>query len=125
VTAQYWASGISATYLEGALARALDKPTPQIVSHAEPLFNEPAARSAADDRSAKPKVDAVLNPFSVYEKGETLLRQELQALSAWHLVNIAVAYDLTREPVTTLTQLPQQDLIELIVAAVRAHAPTP
>ena len=37
----------------------------------------------------------MLNPFSVYEKGEPLLRKQLGALSAWHLVNIVLAYELS------------------------------
>ena len=62
-----------------------------------------------------------MDPFSVYEKGEALLRQQLSALSAWHLVNIAREYELTDFPVATLNTMPGVELIELIVAGVRAE----
>jgi hypothetical protein len=62
---------------------------------------------------------SVLDPFSVYEKGEPLLRRQLGALSAWHLVNIAVDYDLTDMGAAALNRLPAAELIELIVHGVR------
>jgi len=68
-----------------------------------------------------PRVDAILNPFSVFEKGETILRKELGALAAWHLVNITVAYQLSDEPLSVLNALPAAPLIEMIVAGVRSR----
>jgi hypothetical protein len=56
---------------------------------------------------------------SVYQKGEGLLRQELKALSAWHLVNIILAYRLSPEPADALNRMPASALIERIVAGVR------
>ena len=64
-------------------------------------------------------MQAVLDPFSVYDKSETLLLQELGALSAWHLVNIIRAYRLSAKPDTTLNRLPASALIEMIVLSVR------
>jgi hypothetical protein len=61
----------------------------------------------------------VLDPFSVYEKGEALLRRQLGALSAWHLVNIARDYELTDLDAETLNRLPAIDLVDLIVQGVR------
>jgi hypothetical protein len=55
----------------------------------------------------------------VYEEGEPLLRKQLGALSEWHLVNIALAYDLTDEPVESLNRRSATYLIELIVSRVR------
>jgi hypothetical protein len=63
--------------------------------------------------------DSVLDPFSVYEKGETLLRKQLGALSAWHLVNIALDYSLTNSGADALNRMAAGDLVELIVAGVR------
>jgi hypothetical protein len=88
----YWATGLSATYLEGALARALMPNRPaSATTMPEPAFESPAPTPAGDlfatDR-------AVLDPFSVGAKGETLLRRELGALRAWHLRNIVRAYAL-------------------------------
>jgi hypothetical protein len=116
----YWASGLSPTYLEGALARALREP---VVMHQEPppraVFDSPRPGPIS---SATPALgQAILDPFSVYEKGEGLLRQELGALSAWHLVNIIVVYRLGGAPAADLNRMPQGTLIEMIVAGVRAQ----
>ena len=113
----YWATGLSPTYLEGALRRALNPPARRTVAAMpEPLFEAPAPSPAADlfatDR-------AVLDPFSVGAKGETLLRNELSALRGWHLRNIARAYHLADEDVD-LEGLSEPALIEVIVAGVKS-----
>ena len=59
------------------------------------------------------------NPFSVFRKGESLLRRQLLALSGWHLVNIIEAYDLSEQRTQDLEATPASVLAELIVAAVR------
>ena len=66
-------------------------------------------------------VVAALAPLlaTVFEKGEALLRKQLGALSAWHLVNIAIDYRLTNVDRDTLNRVPAADLIELIVRSVR------
>ncbi len=114
---EYWATGLSPIYLEGALQRALAGP-PTVVrrSAAPPAFGKPAP---AVTRVAVGSRESALDPFSVYAKGETLLRKQLGALSPWHLVNIAVAYDLTGEPADSLNRRPAGYLIELIVSGVR------
>ena len=120
VDTEYWATGLTPVYLEGALQRALSGPPPLRTPRDErPAFEAPmrtARHSATGSR------DAALDPFSVYAKGETLLRKQLGALSEWHLVNIAVAYDLTDEPVQSLNQQSAAYLIELIVRRVRDRA---
>ena len=113
----YWATGLSGTYLEGALRRALDPPRrAPVVTMPAPLFESPAPAPVADifatDR-------AVLDPFSVNAKGETLLRQELGALRAWHLRNIIRAYQLA-DPDRNLEAMNEPALVELIVDAVNA-----
>jgi len=62
---------------------------------------------------------SILDPFSVYQKGEDLLRGQLGALSSWHLVNILLAHGLSIEDPAVLRQLGSATLIELIVAGVR------
>ena len=109
--AEYWASGLTTIYLEGALARALNPPTRKAVVQPHAAYSGPA-----------PRVDAILDPFSVFEKGETILRKELGALAPWHLVNIAVAYQLSEEPMSVLNALPAAPLIEMIVAGVRSRS---
>ena len=115
---EYWATGLTPVYLEGALRRALAEPTRVVTTPREPsVFPGPAPRSTAVEAG----VESVLDPFSVYEKGEALLRRQLNALSAWHLVNIINAYGLSTEPVERLNHLPTAQLIDVIVSGVRSQ----
>jgi len=119
--AVYWATGLTPVYLEGCLERTLHRSAPRFATGARPLFSGPAASGEPAGRD--PIGHAVLDPFSVYEKGEGLLKQELSALSAWHLVNIIVAYRLSDEPVSALNEQPAALLVNLIVDAVRRAVP--
>ena len=115
---EYWATGLTPVYLEGALRRALDAPPTVVVTPPQPsMFAGPAPRPAAIETTA----ESVLDPFAVYEKGEALLRRQLGALAAWHLVNIINAYELSSEPAAALNRRPASELIEMIVAAVRSE----
>jgi hypothetical protein len=114
VDTEYWATGLTPVYLEGALKRALTRPPLVPTVPPQPsVFHSPAPPTAA--RSVEVSPSSVLNPFSVYEKGEALLRSQLKALSAWHLVNIAIEYELSDEPVERLNRLAAPTLVELIV----------
>ena len=114
---QYWAGGLSTTYLEGAFQRALTGPPaiPQPKS-ASPHFSGPAERPLPPEPVGE---GAILDPFAVGAKGETLLRRELGALRAWHLRNIVKAYELNAAD-DDLEQLSEEELVELIVDAVVA-----
>jgi len=115
---EYWATGLTEVYLEGALQRALQPlnvtpPAPL----PPPIFDGPApspAQNYADDAPV-----SILDPFSVYEKGEAVLRRQLAALSAWHIVNILRDYELADEEASELSRLPASALIELVVEGVR------
>jgi hypothetical protein len=118
--AKYWASGLTPVYLEGALKRAL---TPLVIKTAAPeppLFDGPAPDVVSV--SVPPATRPVLDPYSVYEKGELLLRQELGALARWHLINIIAGYGLSDRSATELNRLPAAELIDLIVREVRERA---
>ena len=116
--AVYWASGLTPAYLEGALSRALNATVTKEVSPPPwPYFNAPAPKIRR--KASRRAGSAVLNPFSVFEKSEALLEQELSALSARHLVSIIVAYRLTDGPVQGLDALPPASLIERIMTSVR------
>jgi hypothetical protein len=118
---EYWATGLTPVFLEGSLNRSLNPLTKKPpASSPPPAFDGPAQPIEAP----RPGADAVLNPFSVYRKGEALLRRQLAALSAWHLVNIINAYDLSRQASATLAATPAPALVELIVSAVAARAQT-
>jgi len=119
--AVYWATGLTAVYLEGALQRAL---RPVVIRHVEPEtphFEKPAPTA----RIIVPPTfmpDAVLDPFAVYEtEGEALLRRVLAALTACQLVNIVQEYELSDEPAAVLNELAATALTERIVAAVRSE----
>jgi len=121
VDTEYWATGLTAVYLEGALRRALNPLVRRSVEPDVPAFHEPAPPLSQATVGRATGQDAVLNPFAVYERGEAPLRRQLGALSAWHLVNIVQAYGLSDTPAATLNHLPAADLIEIIVAAVAAE----
>jgi|SoimicMinimDraft_17_1059745.scaffolds.fasta_scaffold22449_1 hypothetical protein len=114
----YWATGLTTVYLQGALQRALHPLVRSTVEPQVPAFSEPAPALAQSSATRGGKQDAVLNPFLVYERGEGPLRRQLGALSAWHLVNIIGAYDLSDTPTAVLNHLPAAQLIDIVVAAV-------
>ena len=60
-----------------------------------------------------------MNPFSVYRKGEQVLRSQLGALSSWHLVNIIHTYALSEDSLVALNATPPDVLTEIIVDGVR------
>jgi len=111
----YWAQGLTQTYLEGALQRALNpvRVAEQRVVNATPSFDEPA--SLVVTTGAAP--DAVLNPFNVYAQGEDILAGQLSAMSAARLREIAVAYGFaSRDAADSATA---ERLTSAIIAGVR------
>ena len=125
----YWATGLTPTYLDGALTRALSpRRLPQERVAAVPAYEGPAP-SVIPPRPAvaPPLTDSVLDPFSIYQKGERVLIQQLQALASWHLINIIRTYALSDADAATLKATSHPALVSLIVAAVRTRleAPSP
>lgn len=122
---EYWATGLTAAYLEGALERAKDPEPPDLHAPsvpARPAFDRPApsigdTEPASHARAVRPK--ALLDPFEVYSQGEDLLRDELSALDAGHLRNIVRAHELVDEAELDLQSLSREALAEMIVSAVR------
>jgi hypothetical protein len=113
--AEYWATGLTPVYLDGALARALGPPHVVFSSKPEaPAFDGPAP---AIDIAAGPEVRPVMDPFAVYQNGERLLRRQLGALSVDHLVNIVLAYGLSPLDSASLHRMSAAGLVQLIVSA--------
>lgn len=117
---EYWASGLSSEYLEGALKRALSRhfgPRPEKPAVIPP----PQAQSPITSRSAAPsrRSGAVIDPFAVYEQGEGVLIRELGALDGDHLRNIVRAFDLNDGRM--LATATDGELVTLIVSGVRAR----
>jgi hypothetical protein len=121
VDAFYWATGLTPVYLDGALDRSLTPHSRPAATPALPQFEGPARHHAAAAPPVATAPRAVLDPFAIYAKGETLLRKELGALSQWHLVNIVSAFGLTDEPAERLNGLPVSTLIDLIVSSVQVR----
>ena len=115
----YWATGLTQVYLEGSLERTLspERVVPVAVT-TEPAYDGPAPEPSRVPVAVIP--EAVLDPFSVYAKGEDLLRQELNALSTWHLRNIILAYGLFDADAPELQVLTRPELAERIILAVRS-----
>ena len=115
---QWWAEGLSAVYLEGALERTLadeepDPPPPAGPIHESPRFDGPipdpgAARGLAAD-------ELVLNPLLEVHRGEEHLRTRLRALSAADLRTLAWAYDIDAALGIDVGTLAGDELVELIV----------
>jgi hypothetical protein len=123
---EYWAGGLTQTYLEGALQRALNPGTPDLRPHnvqASPAFDAPApARSLHADGGRAMHTHAVLDPFEVYAQGEDVLRGQLGALDEIHLRNIVREHQLVGESEVELQAMRRAGLVDMIAAAVRKRA---
>jgi hypothetical protein len=121
-TLEYWATGLTPVYLDGALDRALAgplevKPAP---APQAPFYDGPAPSIAA---SADPPITGttpVLDPFAVYRQSETLLREQLEALSEHELRQIARGYRLATADVD-IEAMTAPELIARIIAGVRTR----
>jgi hypothetical protein len=114
VDLEYWATGVTPIYLEGSLERTLPRPTPSSPAPPPPPAHPGPATTASGARAA-----AILDPFSVYAKGEELLRRQLRALSRRHLIGIIETYRLAGRDEHDIDALSDAELIALIVTAVR------
>jgi len=116
----YWATGLTPVFLEGSLRRAMNRPVrPLARPIAPPHFSAPAEPFL----TGEPRTESILDPFSVYRKGEALLRRQLSAMAGWHLVNIITHYGLSREDAGALSAREPVQLVELIIDAVRNSQP--
>jgi hypothetical protein len=120
----YWASGLTATYLEGALARALHG-SGRRRGRAGGSTDVRAGRGADDDRpdrrGTEPRSGPALDPFAVHAEGVGVLRTRLQALTSPQLRTIARAYGMAPDP-ERLELLGRSELASLIVDAVSLRA---
>jgi len=87
--AQYWATGLSAIISQG---RSVGPGAPSCIIrwHRRSRCSTNPRRCSSHRRTLS-RWMRCWDPFSVYEKGEVILRQQLSALSSWHLVNIILA----------------------------------
>jgi hypothetical protein len=133
----YWASGLTPVYFDGALTRAIyaarvphvDTEVPEVPFYDEPAPDPHATRTEATaprgieacESNEFIDVDgAVLDPVALYAKGEDTLRQKLGLLSAHHLRSIARGYQLVGGDLE-LESFTEPQLAQLIIAGVRAR----
>lgn len=114
----YWAQGLTAAYLEGALARALrPEPKPRKDPRRQFVASRPRQSPARGNVAVRSRV--ILDPFTTYAEGEQLLRSQLHALSHDHLQNIIEAYELTAADPEFARTASDDELVEHIVTSVR------
>jgi hypothetical protein len=109
----YWAEGLTAAYLEGALRRAqraLLEPAARASIAEASIFSGPASTKPArvPPQPARP----VLDPWSTFAQGEGVLRQQLSALSRDHLLAVIDGYAL---PIEVKASATDHELVENIV----------
>jgi len=112
----YWAQGLTAAYLEGALRRALNallEPAARVSIAESSIFSGPA--SARPARVPPQPARPVLDPFSIIAQGEGVLRHQLSALSRDHLLAVIDGYNLAVENKSSATD---RELVDEIVRAV-------
>ena len=119
----YWATGLTITYLEGALERTLEPVSPIRVREAAntpPAYDQPAPSRAAPEPAprATPEPVAILDPFAVYAEGEELLQQQLLALDEPKIRNIIRYYRLA-DDATTDSAVGRRELAALVMEGVR------
>ena len=116
---KYWAEGLSDTYLEGALERALN-PAPALQPTSEaPVYVQSSPRRPKP-LSMPTTRRVVLDPFLTYAEGEDLLRSQLNALSRDHLQNIVEGYGFVGAHEREWPRLASADaMIERIIERVR------
>jgi hypothetical protein len=122
VDTEYWATGLTPIYLEGALRRALEPvEVVERVIDVRPVYDSPAPDRPIVSVSGTRNVRArpVLNPFEVYQQGEDILRGQLSALDAPRLRDIIRGYSLTAGDTTELMRVSEAELTDRIIAAVR------
>jgi hypothetical protein len=115
----YWATGLTPVFLEGALERALHKPTVRVRVVEEPVSGAPAPHIITR-RVVAPGPEAVLDPFEIGGRSLDILRQELTALNRPRLVNIIAAYDLNPAG-EDLSWMSDAQLATFIVTATEAQ----
>ena len=120
----YWAQGLTAAYLEGALERALS-PAPARAIPETRAFVESSPKPSPQPQPGLSR-HVVLDPFIVYAEGEGVLRSQLRALSRDHIQNIVEAYGFAGgHEQDWVRTAPAEAMAERIVERVRARYTSP
>jgi hypothetical protein len=123
IDTEYWATGLTGIYLEGALKRALEPvQVVERVIDAEPVYDGPATperRIVSVSGARIVRARPVLNPFEVAEQGEDILSGQLNALDAPRLRDIIRGFSLAGDDTAALMRLSPAELTDMIIAGVR------
>ncbi len=124
---EYWATGLTLTYLQGALERARRPAAaarPAALVPERPAYDGPAVPPAPVPwpTATPPRRAPLLDPYAVYTQGENVLRRELLALDEARLRDIVWAYDLVGEVEWDERAADRRALAEMIIAAIRKNA---
>ena len=117
---EYWATGLTPVFLEGALSRARRPVTVRVRPVEVPVFDAPKRRDPVVARVMPPRPEPVLDPFEIGGRNPDQLRQELGALNRPRLVNIIAAFDLNPGN-EDLFWMSDRQLMQFIVTAVEAQ----
>jgi hypothetical protein len=117
---EYWASGLTPVFLEGALDRAKRPVTVRVRTLEQPYSTAPEPRSVTVARVMPPGPEPVLDPFEIGGRSPDLLRQELGALNRPRLLNIIAAFDLNPAG-EDVSWMSDHQLAHFIVVAVEAQ----
>jgi hypothetical protein len=118
----YWATGLTHVYLEGALNRARRPNAMRVTVPDTPASSEPARVEHVITSTMPRSPEPVLDPFEVGSRSLDILKQELRALNRARLANIITAYELN--PGTEdVSWMSDAQLAHFIVTAVETRLP--
>lgn len=118
----YWASGLTAVYLEGALHRALSPLPARSRRPRPPLGPRPAYEGPAPDGLGRvPDVadGGAFDPFTAYAGGSEVLRRGLASLEADELRGLIRTYGLSDASAEDLVRLTPAQLRSVIERAIQ------
>jgi hypothetical protein len=120
---EYWATGLTDPYMDGALIRALTDvaPTPP-PPPAAPVSDAPRPHVPPAPAGSAQAPAAVLDPYHVYAEGDEVLRGQLHALSATQLRNIVRAYRMSNLDLHSLERMTEPELIRIIMKSAEDRA---
>ena len=117
---QYWATGLTPVFLEGALHRARQPVTVRVRPIEVPISEAPKPRDPIVPRVMHPGPEPVLDPFEIGVRSLDVLHQELGALNRPRLLNIISAFILNPGN-QDLSWMSDRQLMQFIVTAVEAQ----
>ena len=117
---EYWATGLTPVFLEGALNRARRPVTVRVRPVEVPVSDGPKPRDTVVSRVMPSGPEPVLDPFEIGSRSLDLLHQELGALNRPRLLNIITAF-LLNPGKEDLSWMSDRQLMQFIVTAVEAQ----